>query len=272
MVATICRGKAREPYRVWLSEVMLQQTQVATVLDYFARFLERFPDLTTLATASLDDVLALWSGLGYYSRARNLHRCAVIVCRDHGGEFPRSAEVLRTARHWALHGGGDRVAVFGQRVAILDGNAKRVLCRFLGFDADLSVHANQQALWAHATALLPRRDLSRNMPRYTQGLMDLGATVCTRRQPDCDACPLAADCVAKRGAVAERFPAKTRKLKRTAQSIWLLCLSTHSREVWLSQRPSRSVWAGLYCVLFDDRSALLAALPVSCATRWRMGR
>ena len=257
---------SREPYRVWLSEVMLQQTQVATVLDYFARFLERFPDLTTLATASLDDVLALWSGLGYYSRARNLHRCAVIVCRDHGGEFPRSAEVLQT-----LPGIGRSTAAaiaslcFGQRVAILDGNAKRVLCRFLGFDADLSVHANQQALWAHATALLPRRDLSRNMPRYTQGLMDLGAMVCTRLQPDCDACPLAADCVAKRGAVAERFPAKTRKLKRTAQSIWLLCLSTHSREVWLSQRPSPGVWAGLYCVpLFDDRSALLAALPVSC--------
>ena len=254
---------SREPYRVWLSEVMLQQTQVATVLDYFGRFLERFPDLTTLAAASLDEVLALWSGLGYYSRARNLHRCAVIVCRDHGGEFPRSVEVLQT-----LPGIGRSTAAaiaslcFGKRAAILDGNAKRVLCRFLGFDADLSVRANEQTLWAHATALLPTRGLSRNMPRYTQGLMDLGATVCTLRQPDCAACPLAARCVAKRDSVPERFPIKTRKLQRGAQSLWLLYLSTDGRDVWLSQRPSPGVWAGLYCLpLFEDRDSLEAALP-----------
>lgn len=254
---------ARDPYQVWLSEIMLQQTQVVTVLDYFARFLERFPDLATLAAASLDDVLGLWSGLGYYSRARNLHRCAVQVCRDHGGEFPRSAEGLQT-----LPGIGRSTAAaiaslcFGERVAILDGNVKRVLCRFLGFDADLSVRANEQALWAHATALLPTRQLGRSMPRYTQGLMDLGATVCTLRQADCAACPLAAACVGKREGAPERFPVKTRKLKRGAQSIWLLCLSTEGRDVWLSQRPTPGVWAGLYCVpLFDDRASLQATLP-----------
>ncbi|MBK9573350.1 MAG: A/G-specific adenine glycosylase [Rhodoferax sp.] len=253
----------RDPYRVWLSEIMLQQTQVVTVRDYFARFLERFPDLATLAAASLDDVLGLWSGLGYYSRARNLHRCAVQVCRDHGGEFPRSAEVLQT-----LPGIGPSTAAaiaslcFGERVAILDGNVKRVLCRFLGFDADLAVRANEQALWAHATTLLPTRQLGHSMPRYTQGLMDLGATVCTLRQPDCAACPLAATCVAKREGAPERFPVKTRKLKRGAQTIWLLYLSTAGRDVWLSQRPTPGVWAGLYCVpLFEDRASLQATLP-----------
>lgn len=254
---------AREPYHVWLSEIMLQQTQVVTVRDYFARFLLRFPDLPSLAAASLDEVLGLWSGLGYYSRARNLHRCAVEVCRDHGGVFPRSAERLQT-----LPGIGRSTAAaiaslcFGERVAILDGNVKRVLCRVLGFDADLSLRVNEQRLWDHATALLPSRHLARSMPRYTQGLMDLGATVCTARQPNCAACPLAGACAARRDGAPERFPVKTRKLKRGSQSLWLLCLATTGRDVWLSQRPTPGVWAGLYCLpLFDDRVALQAALP-----------
>ena len=254
---------AREPYRVWLSEIMLQQTQVVTVRDYFARFLQRFPDLTSLAAASLDDVLGLWSGMGYYSRARNLHRCAIEVCRDHGGVFPCSAEQLQT-----LPGIGRSTAAaiaslcFGERVAILDGNVKRVLCRALGFDADLSLRANEQRLWVHATALLPTRQLARSMPRYTQGLMDLGATVCTLRQPACAACPLATDCVAKRDGAPERYPVKTRKLKRSSQSIWLLWVSSADDDVWLSQRPTPGVWAGLYCLpWFDDRAALQAALP-----------
>ena len=254
---------ARDPYRVWLSEIMLQQTQVATVLDYFARFLQRFPDLASLAAASLDDVLGLWSGLGYYSRARNLHRCAVQVWREHGGVFPRHAEVLET-----LPGIGRSTAAaiaslcFGERVAILDGNVKRVLCRVLGFDADLSLRANEQALWAHATALLPTRQAARSMPRYTQGLMDLGATVCTLRQPHCAACPLAAACTARRLGAPERFPVKTRKLKRGSQSIWLLWMTTARSDVWLKQRPTPGVWAGLYCFpLFDDRASLQAALP-----------
>lgn len=253
----------REPYHVWLSEIMLQQTQVATVREYFARFIERFPDLDRLAAASLDEVLGLWSGLGYYSRARNLHRCAIQVCRDHGGVFPRSAELLQT-----LPGIGRSTAAaiaslcFGERVAILDGNVRRVLCRYLGFDADLSLRANEQALWAHATDLLPTRQLGRSMPRYTQGLMDLGATLCTLRQPDCAACPLAGDCVAKRLGTPQRFPVKTRKLKRTSQSIWLLWLGSEDHDVWLSPRPTPGVWAGLYCFpLFEDRATLQGALP-----------
>lgn len=254
---------AREPYHVWLSEIMLQQTQVATVRDYFARFLQRFPDLASLGAANLDEVLGLWSGLGYYSRARNLHRCAEVLCRDHGGVFPRSAEQLQT-----LPGIGRSTAAaisslcFGERVAILDGNVKRVLCRVLGFDADLSLRANEQRLWDHATALLPTRQLARAMPRYTQGLMDLGATVCTLRQPACAVCPIAADCVAKRDGASERYPVKTRKLKRSSQSIWLLWVTNPNGDVWLSQRPAPGVWAGLYCLpWFDDRVSLQWALP-----------
>ena len=185
----------RDPYRVWLSEIMLQQTQVATVLDYYARFLQRFPTLAELADAPLDDVLALWSGLGYYSRARNLHRCAQVVQHEHGGIFPRSSEALAQ-----LPGIGRSTAAaiaafcFGERVAILDGNVKRVLGRALGFDADLSRSANEQALWRLVQALVPEQGVE----HYTQGLMDLGATLCTARKPACERCPLATLCVAFR--------------------------------------------------------------------------
>ena len=252
-----------DPYRVWLSEVMLQQTQVATVLDYYARFLQRFPDVHTLAAAGIDDVLALWSGLGYYSRARNLHACAVEVVHRHGGVFPRSAAGLQS-----LPGIGRSTAAaiasicFGERVAILDGNVRRVLARALGFGADLAVAANERALWEHATALLPQRDLARAMPRYTQGVMDLGATVCLLRQPACDACPVAGLCVAREQGRVQDYPVRTRKLKRTAQSLWLLWAHTRDGAVWLRQRPTPGVWAGLYSLeLFDSEADLVAAVP-----------
>jgi A/G-specific adenine glycosylase len=253
----------RDPYRVWLSEIMLQQTQVATVLDYFTRFLQRFPDVRALAAAPLDDVLALWSGLGYYSRARNLHRCAQDVVALHGGEFPRSAELLQT-----LPGIGRSTAAavasfcFGERVAILDGNVKRVLTRVLGFDADLASSANERALWGQATDLLPTQALQEAMPRYTQGLMDLGATVCLARKPSCLICPAAELCVAQREGEPERYPVKTRKLKRSAQSLWLLWLQTADGAVWLARRPTPGVWAGLYCLpVFESHADLLAAVP-----------
>lgn len=253
----------RDPYRVWLSEIMLQQTQVVTVRDYYARFLQRFPDVQALAVAHLDEVLALWSGLGYYSRARNLHACAVQVVERFGSVFPPTAAALET-----LPGIGRSTAAaiasicFGERVAILDGNVKRVLTRVLGFDADLAVAANERTLWTHATELLPTRDLARSMPRYTQGVMDLGATVCLARKPQCERCPLAELCVAWRQGQPERYPVKTRKLKRTAQSLWLLWAQTRDGAVWLRQRPTPGVWAGLYCFeLFDSRDALEAAVP-----------
>jgi len=240
----------RDPYRVWLSEIMLQQTQVTTVLDYYPRFLQRFPDVGVLAAAPLDDVLALWSGLGYYSRARNLHRCAQAVMHDHGGEFPRSAALLAE-----LPGIGRSTAAaiaafcFGERVAILDGNVKRVLTRVLGFDADLAVAANERALWERATALLPERGIE----RYTQGLMDLGATLCTTRAPRCDDCPLAAACVARRQGRPERYPVKTKTLKRGARRNAMLWLTDAQQRLWLTQREPQGVWAGLWTLpLFDS--------------------
>ena len=254
----------RDPYRVWLSEIMLQQTQVATVLDYFPRFLERFPDVRALAAAPLDDVLGLWSGLGYYSRARNLHRCAVEVMTLHRGAFPRTAQVLQT-----LPGIGRSTAAaiaslcFSERVAILDGNVKRVLTRVLGFDADLGLAANERRLWDEASRLLPSSELQQAMPRYTQGVMDLGATVCTAKKPACGTCPVAGNCVARRLGQPENYPVKSRKLKRSAQSIWLLWAQADDASVWLSKRPTPGVWAGLYCFpLFDQREALEAAVPV----------
>jgi A/G-specific adenine glycosylase len=232
----------RDPYRVWLSEVMLQQTQVSTVLGYYGRFLERFPIVADLAAAPLDDVLALWSGLGYYSRARNLHRCAQAVVGEHGGAFPGNAERLAT-----LPGIGRSTAAaiaafcFGERVAILDGNVKRVLGRALGFDGDLAVAREQDRLWSSAQELLPKKDVD----VYTQGLMDLGATLCTLRRPACERCPLAQSCLARASGEPERWPVKTRRLKRSHRAHVLLWLE-HRNRVWLVQRPDKGVWAGLW--------------------------
>jgi len=232
----------RDPYRVWLSEVMLQQTQVGTVLDYYARFLARFPDVQTLAAAPLDDVLALWSGLGYYSRARNLHRCARAVVAEHGGQFPGSSAVLAT-----LPGIGRSTAAaiaafcFGERAAILDGNVKRVLTRALGFAGDLSSSSEEKRLWAEAEALLPAGDVD----IYTQGLMDLGATVCSTRQPACLLCPLASVCVACAAGTPERFPVKTKRVKRGRRQHALLWLR-RGEQLLLQQRPEKGVWAGLW--------------------------
>lgn len=233
----------RDPYRVWLSEIMLQQTQVATVLGYYERFLARFPDVAALAAAPLDDVLAAWSGLGYYSRARNLHRCAREIVDRHAGEFPRSSAALAE-----LPGIGRSTAAaiaafcFGERVAILDGNVKRVLARVLAFDADLASAANERSLWQHATALLPQ---GRGIEAYTQGLMDLGATVCLAREPSCLLCPVHALCRAAAAQAQSAYPVKSRKLKRSRREhVWLWL--RWREQVWLVQRPERGVWAGLW--------------------------
>ena len=254
----------RDPYRVWLSEIMLQQTQVVTVQSYFPRFLARFPDASSLASATLDEVLALWSGLGYYSRARNLRQCAIDVETIHGGVFPESVEGLES-----LPGIGRSTAAaiaslcFSHRVAILDGNVKRVLTRVLGFGEDLARASNERLLWDEATSLLPKSDLYNAMPRYTQGLMDLGATVCSTKNPRCEACPLAALCVAKETGEPEKYPVKTRKIKRSAQSIWLLVARREDGSVLLKKRPTPGVWAGLYCLpLYDGCAELDAAVSL----------
>ncbi len=253
----------RDPYKVWLSEIMLQQTQVATVKDYFARFLAMHPTVASLAAASLDEVLGLWSGLGYYSRARNMHRCAQDVVSLHGGEFPKHAVALQT-----LPGIGPSTAAaiaslcFGERVAILDGNVKRVLTRLLGFDADLAKTAHERALWRIATDLLPHDDLWQVMPHYTQGVMDLGATLCTTRKPNCLLCPVQTLCVARSQGQPERYPVKSRTLKRSSQSLWLLWARRADGAVYLAQRPTPGVWAGLYCLpVFDSFETLAAAVP-----------
>jgi A/G-specific adenine glycosylase len=232
----------RDPYRVWLSEIMLQQTQVATVLPYYERFLARFPDVGALARAPLDDVLALWSGLGYYSRARHLHRCARQVCEQHGGEFPRHSAALE-----ALPGIGRSTAAaiaafcFGERAAILDGNVKRVLGRTLGFAGDLALAANQRELWQRAQALVP----ARGVEAYTQGLMDLGATLCSVRAPRCADCPLQSVCVAHAEGRPEAYPVKARRCVRGRRAHALLWLM-HGTRSWLVRRPEQGVWAGLW--------------------------
>jgi A/G-specific adenine glycosylase len=254
----------RDPYRVWLSEIMLQQTQVAAVLAYYQRFLERFADVAALAAAPLDEVLGLWSGLGYYSRARNLHLCAQAVMQRHGGAFPRSAAELQQ-----LPGIGPSTAAaiasfcFGERAAILDGNVKRVLGRVLAYGEDLSSARNERVLWDNARQLLPTATLQEAMPRYTQGLMDLGATVCLPRNPSCLICPVEGVCAAAREGRPEAYPVKTRKLKRSAQSLWLLHAQAGDGAVWLQKRPATGVWGGLYCLpLFASREALEQALPL----------
>jgi len=257
----------RDPYRVWLSEVMLQQTQVATVIGYYARFLDRFPTVQALAAAPLDEVLALWSGLGYYSRARNLHRAAQAVVAEHGGRFPATAAALQ-----ALPGIGRSTAAaiaafcHGERVAILDGNVKRVLARAMGFDGDLSRAPETARLWALAESLLPAQGIE----AYTQGLMDLGAGVCLARKPRCEACPLSDTCVARADGLAEAYPRKTRRVRRGRKASTWLWLQSGNR-LWLVQRPDHGVWAGLWSLPeYDSVEAArhdLADLPGQPAPR-----
>ncbi len=261
--------RTRDPYRVWLSEVMLQQTQVSTVVTYFDAFIKRFPTVCELAGAEQDEVLAMWSGLGYYSRARNLHRCAQIVTATYAGEFPQRASVLQT-----LPGIGRSTAAaisaicFGERVAILDGNVKRVLARALGFAGDLSKLSNERVLWELAESELPEAELVSAMPRYTQAVMDLGATVCMPRKPKCGECPLSGLCIAQKQGRQSELPVKTRKSKRSSQSIWLLKATAPDGSVWLHQRPAGGamggVWSGLYCFeMHESLEALQATLTAS---------
>src|SRR5262245_53755888 len=191
----------RDPYRIWLSEVMLQQTQVAAVIPYYERFLKKYPSVEALAAASEEEVLQLWSGLGYYARGRNLHRAAQKIAFDLKGNFPESAEQIQT-----LPGIGRSTAAaiaafaFGERAAILDGNVRRVLSRCYGI-------SDEKKLWEKAEKLTPGKDVE----RYTQALMDLGATLCTRANPACKRCPLAADCFARRENRVDELPARRQR-------------------------------------------------------------
>ena len=262
----------RDPYRVWLSEIMLQQTQVSTVLDYYARFLARFPTVAELASAQPDEVLALWSGLGYYSRARNLHRCAQDVVALHAGQFPQSAQILQT-----LPGIGPSTAAavasfcFSERVAILDGNVKRVLSRVLAFSADLATAKNEKQLWVIANNLLPEKNLPQTMPRYTQGVMDLGATIYTSRKPQCLICPVQKICKGFAQGEPEKYPVKTKKLKRSVEHLSLLWAQKPDGSVWLERRSESGIWGGLYCLpVFENQEALMAFLPARNRARTQL--
>ena len=237
--------RTADPYRVWLSEIMLQQTQVASVIPYYRRFLEHFPSLPELAAAPLEAVMGRWSGLGYYARARNLHRCAQILMLQHGGQFPTQpaalAELPGIGRSTA-----NAIAVFcfGTRAAILDGNVKRVLCRSHGIEEYPGSAAVEKNLWSLAEALLPRSDIA----TYIQAQMDLGATVCTRREPRClaaaSACPLADICIARNTGRSAELPAgRPRKALPQRQTRVLLLFDADS--VLLERRPPSGIWGSL---------------------------
>jgi A/G-specific adenine glycosylase len=231
------------PYRVWVSEIMLQQTQVATVIPYFERFIGRFPDPASLADADQDEVLHLWSGLGYYSRARNLHAAARLVRDEHGGRVPESIEEVMALPGVGRSTAGAILALSrGQRHAILDGNVKRVLCRHRGVDGWPGRSATAKALWGHAERFTP---FSR-VDRYTQAIMDLGATVCRRSRPACDACPVSADCVARCEGRQAELPAPRPKRARPVRNTTMLVVVDPDSRVLLQRRPASGVWAGLW--------------------------
>jgi A/G-specific adenine glycosylase len=243
-----------DAYRVWLSEIMLQQTQVATVIPYYLRFIEAFPEVSALAAASEDEVLAHWSGLGYYARGRNLHRAARHIMGNHGGEFPRSFDDIMQ-----LPGIGRSTAAaicalaWHEPRAILDGNVKRVLARWCDIEGWAGEKQVEVRLWQQSEALLPQHDIA----VYTQGLMDLGASVCSRSKPKCAACPLQSDCSALQTGKVNTLPTP-RPRKTIPQKRACLLMLTQGNEILLEKRPPAGIWGGLWCSpQFDDEDAAL---------------
>jgi A/G-specific adenine glycosylase len=235
----------RTPYRVWVSEIMLQQTQVVTVIPYFERFMARFPDVRALADAPADEVLHLWTGLGYYARARNLHRAAQIVRDEHGGEFPRQLGAAMELPGIGRSTAGAILAIStGARHAILDGNVKRVLARYHAVDGAIDENATLAELWRLAEGHTPLDDVA----VYTQAVMDLGATLCTRANPRCADCPLATDCRARlQGRQAELPAGKRRRAARKLKRAYML-VARRASAVLLVQRPATGIWGGLWCL------------------------
>ncbi len=249
---------ARTPYRVWLSEIMLQQTQVATVIPYFERFITRYPEVRALAAAAPDEVLHLWSGLGYYSRARNLHRCAQLLVERHGGELPRELDALI-----ALPGIGrsTAAAILAQAYdlpqAILDGNVKRVLARYHAIEGWPGAAMVEQQLWRLSEQHLPVA----RVRDYTQAIMDLGATLCTRSRPRCGDCPVASDCAGHLSARVADFPGARPKRVVPRRSTCFLIIENAAGQVLLERRPPSGIWGGLWCFPeVQDENALAARL------------
>ncbi|AOE50889.1 A/G-specific adenine glycosylase [Kangiella sediminilitoris] len=233
----------KDAYRIWLSEIMLQQTQVSTVIPYYENFLQRFPTIVDLAKASEDEVMHLWSGLGYYSRARNLHKAAKKVADEFNGDFPKTQEEIE-----ALPGVGRSTAgavaafAFDQSTAILDGNVKRVLARCYGIEGWAGKASVLNSLWQRAEANTP----DTHTAQYNQAMMDLGAVVCTRTKPKCDTCPLSDKCYALKHDMISALPGKKPKKARPKRAVyWLVCLQND--QVVLHKRPPSGIWGGLWC-------------------------
>jgi A/G-specific adenine glycosylase len=245
----------RTPYRVWLAEVMLQQTQVATVRPYYERFLRRFPDVRALAAASIDEVLHLWSGLGYYARARNLHRAAGVISNEHGGEFPGSFAALARLPGIGRSTAGAILALSrGERWPILDGNVRRVLARYFGVSG-VRAAAGTQRLWQLSERCTPQQRVA----QYTQAIMDLGATVCVRRRPLCAGCPLGRHCFARRTGRQHELPAPRTTPARRTRRVFMVVARSAAGSVLLERRPQSGVWGGLWCLpQFDTVTAAQA--------------
>lgn len=249
--------KTGDAYRIWLSEIMLQQTQVSTVIDYYHRFLERFPTLQALAQADQADVMPYWAGLGYYARARNLHKCAQAVQATHGGRFPEDPELIA-----ALPGIGRSTAgaiaafAYGVRTPIMDGNVKRVFTRYFGVTGYPGNSVVEKTLWALAHNVLDAAPATVDIAAYTQGLMDLGSGPCARRNPACEQCPLSHSCHARKHGLQNQLPTPKPRAEVPLRSCHMLIL-LHDDHVFLEQRPDSGIWGGLWSLPeFDDPEAL----------------
>jgi A/G-specific adenine glycosylase len=236
----------RTPYRVWVSEIMLQQTQVATVIPYYQRFMARFPTVDALADAAIDDVLHLWTGLGYYARARNLHRAACIIRDDFDNEFPKTfAQVASLPGIGRSTAGAILALSRAERFPILDGNVKRVLARYFGIEGSTAQKPVSDRLWQLSEACTPEL----RVDVYTQAIMDMGATVCTRHKPLCTYCPLSAECFANAtGRQGELPTPRTAKRARRSREIFMLVARRDDGSVLLERRPETGIWGGLWCL------------------------
>ncbi|WP_366140317.1 A/G-specific adenine glycosylase [uncultured Umboniibacter sp.] len=251
-------------YRVWLSEIMLQQTQVKTVIPYYLKFLAEFPTVEELAAAPIDHVLHLWSGLGYYARARNLHRCAELVCSQHQGEFPIGVEALSELPGIGRSTAGAIASIAqGQHAAILDGNVKRVLCRVFAVEGHPSIRATEKLLWSLAEATTPKTRCN----DYTQAIMDLGATTCSRSKPDCDTCPVKDHCLARQQLRQTDYPNKKVKKQSPTRETYPVLFQRQDGAIWLEKRPSTGIWGGLHCFPEISHPDELESLPFGSSAK-----
>jgi A/G-specific adenine glycosylase len=268
--------RSRDAYPIWVSEVMLQQTQVVTVIAYFERFMARFPTVSVLAAASEDEVMAHWAGLGYYRRARHLHHGAQVVCAAHGGSLPADVDALMALPGIGRSTAGAIMALaFGERHPILDGNVKRVLARLHALNELPSTSAGERIFWRLADVYTPQIDVD----AYTQAIMDLGATLCTRVKPSCEQCPFVVDCVAYAQGEVERYPLRAARKSRPTKSTRMLLIRNAQSEYLLQRQPPSGVWGGLWslpqCAADETPEAWCRSrlgLEVKLVERWPQRR